>query len=205
MEIRSPLLTRAPTGQAGLTFPIATIPGFNPAGGAVGAGAGASPTREVVALVACCGAKVEVGPCRAEDLYVSPLFLKSRAYVEQLIARRACATWAILSARHGVLMPNAPVRPYDATLAAMTAEARRRWAKRTHGRLVELFPDSTFLVFAGARYLDALACHATCACAKPPRGHGPLEYAVPLARKGIGQQLAALDAALASKEAPPCN
>ena len=67
-------------------------------------------------LVACCGPKLDhAAPAR--DLYTSDLFTKSRAYAE----RNGCG-WAILSAKHGIVLPDEVIAPYDVTLKTMPAE-----------------------------------------------------------------------------------
>jgi hypothetical protein len=53
------------------------------------------PSRRI-GLVGCVKDKVNV-PTKARDLYVSPLFVGRRRYVE-----RTCDQWWILSAAHGL-------------------------------------------------------------------------------------------------------
>jgi hypothetical protein len=142
-----------------------------------------APVSQVVThvgLVACCSEKLDVR-CHAEDLYISPWFRKARDYVKQ-----RCGRWAILSAKHGLLLPQAPVAPYDATLKVMPRLERLRWERAVHGQLVRTFgEDAHFIVVAGAAYAKAL------------RG---LSHEIPFAGMGIGQQLAALNEALAAQE-----
>ena len=56
--------------------------------------------RRILVLVGCCEAKLP-GRHRAADLYQSPLFRRGRAYAEA-----AGYEWAILSAKHGLLLPD---------------------------------------------------------------------------------------------------
>jgi hypothetical protein len=136
---------------------------------------------ESVGLVACSWEKLDVRCC-AEDLYISPWFRKAKAYVQQ-----RCRQWAILSAKHGLLLPRQPVAPYELTLKVLPHAERVRWERRVHAQLVKAFgADAHFLVVAGAAYVKAL------------RG---LDHEVPFAGMGIGQQLAALNEALAGQEA----
>lgn len=80
----------------------------------------ATSARPVV-LVACCGSKLpHAAP--AQDLYVSDLFRKSRAYAEAF----GCA-WYVLSAKHGLLLPGQVVAPYDLTLNRMTRPELMAW------------------------------------------------------------------------------
>jgi hypothetical protein len=132
-----------------------------------------------IGLVACCGKKLD-HPAPARELYQSALFKLSRAYVE----RHCPDGWAILSAKHGLVLPRQIVQPYDRSLAHLSQEARMSWAHRTNRELVARFPGARFVVLAGERYLLAL-------CA--PLGK-PLVYEAPLAGLGIGERLAWLKA-----------
>jgi len=64
----------------------------------------------MIGLVACCKKKLSV-PSRAEDLYISPLFRFASLYCKQ-----QCKTWFILSAKHGLLVPDEFIEPYNLTL-----------------------------------------------------------------------------------------
>jgi hypothetical protein len=83
---------------------------------------------------------------------VSPLFRGRRAFVE-----RSCSRWFILSAKFGLVDPNAILEPYDQTLETASPRARREWSadvltaiRRQVGDLDGL----TFEVHAGSNYLD---------------------------------------------------
>jgi hypothetical protein len=70
-----------------------------------------------VALVSCAKAK-RTQAAAAADLYVSPLFQKMAAF-----ARATCSRWYILSAKHGLLSPDALIAPYDVTLGTLAPRA----------------------------------------------------------------------------------
>lgn len=72
--------------------------------------AGSGPPDLV--LIGCVKSKLGV-PAPAEELYVSPLFRKRRAYAES-----AGTPWFVLSAEHGLLAPSDVVAPYDRALVA---------------------------------------------------------------------------------------
>jgi hypothetical protein len=72
-----------------------------------------------ICLVGCGSAKLE-RPARAKDLYTGSLFVAARAYAEQ------CDDWRILSARYGLLNPDAKVAPYNMRLPSRELE-RRQW------------------------------------------------------------------------------
>ena len=63
-----------------------------------------SPPRTTY-LVSCV-AKKRPQACAAAALYVSPWFRRARSHVE-----RSGAAWFILSARHGLLAPDAIIDP----------------------------------------------------------------------------------------------
>lgn len=105
----------------------------------------------MIGLVACCGQK-RAGTWPARELYVSPLFRLSVAYVE-----RRCREWHILSAKHGLVHPNRILEPYDLTLAEMPVKERAAWTLRVHGELATLRRrGETFLVLGGRHYVAAV-------------------------------------------------
>jgi hypothetical protein len=111
-----------------------------------------SASASPVVLVACAGTKVP-RPAPAKDLYVSALFLKSRAFAERVGGR-----WFILSAKHGLLGPEELVAPYDVTLKDLTRAERRAWAARVFGRLrAELHGGEHLVFLAGTTYRQDLA------------------------------------------------
>ena len=126
-----------------------------------------------IGLVACCATKGAV-PCAAQDLYLSPLFTKSRAWVE-----RHCDQWFILSAKHGLIAPETVIAPYDETLCAMKASARRLWGARVIEAMAEQIDAAApLIVLAGRNYRDPLWPQIE------------RRASVPMEGLGIGQQLA---------------
>ena len=111
---------------------------------------------------------------RAADLYQSPLFKKSREYVE-----KNCDRWFILSAKHGLLPPNAWVPPYDETLSGKSKIDRMRWAYEVEEQLLheDIRLDDTLVVLAGNDYCDWIPLV-------------PFQSERPMQGLGIGQQLA---------------
>lgn len=134
----------------------------------------ASSSTHRLLLVSCVSSKrSQQAPAR--ELYVSPLFLKARAYVEA-----QGSPWFILSAKHGLLAPETMVAPYDQTLNTMPVKERREWAYRV---LAELLPRlggvSTVTLLAGRLYREFLEA--------PLASRVTVE--VPLAGMRIGEQL----------------
>ncbi len=133
---------------------------------------------ERIALVGCVKTKRK-GTFPARDLYVSPLFLKRRAYVEATGVR-----WWILSAEHGLVAPMTNLRDYERTLNRMSAADRRSWGERVLRQLrAELgsLDGYTFEVHAGSHYVAAIAAGLRAAGAT---------IDLPTAGLGLGQQLA---------------
>lgn len=88
----------------------------------------------------------------ARDLYTSPLFCRRRSHVEA-----TCEAWVILSALHGVVLPDEVLDPYDRTLKTVSASERRRWAGDVLADLERYFGPLRAHVFelhAGSEYVD---------------------------------------------------
>jgi hypothetical protein len=99
-----------------------------------------------VVLVACCRPKL-AGSHRAKEIYQSDLFKKSKAYAEQHGDK-----WAILSALHGLVMPDQLLTKYDKTLNAMTSGERRKWSELVGQQISDHFPGARLVVLAGTNY-----------------------------------------------------
>lgn len=135
-----------------------------------------------ICLVACAASK-RVAPAAARDLYVSPLFEKSRDYAE-----RAFDRWYILSAKHGLLRPDERTEPYDETLNRVKRDQRRQWADCVLRDLLRRTrPGDVVTILAGRKYRDDLV----------PRlqEHGR-EVRIPMEGLRIGEQLSWLNSAL---------
>ena len=66
-----------------------------------------------ICLVACVSLK-DTSKMRAGDIYLSPLFKKAKEY-----AINNCDRWYILSAKYGLIPPDAIIKPYEKTLNKM--------------------------------------------------------------------------------------
>jgi hypothetical protein len=93
-------------------------------------------------------------PAPARCLYTGNLFELASAYVE-----RACDTWYVLSAKHGLVAPGFPLAPYELSLYDFKAKRRRAW---TRGVLESIenrglnTPDTRWMVLAGEIYRQYL-------------------------------------------------
>jgi hypothetical protein len=127
-----------------------------------------------IGLVGCVKQKA-IAPRPARELYVSPLFVGRRQYVE-----RSCDQWVILSARHGVVEPLTVLEPYDETLDTASTERRQRWSHWVLEQLAALFvplDGHTFEIHAGRPYWAfglADGLHAAGATVEMPTGDLPI-------------------------------
>lgn len=102
-------------------------------------------------LVSCASTKLEV-PAKAEDLYVSPLFIKAKRF-----AQLGADKWFILSAKHRLLEPHRRIKPYDKTLLLMPKEQRKKWASQVARELRgKTSPKDHIVILAGEAYRQYL-------------------------------------------------
>jgi hypothetical protein len=105
-----------------------------------------------VGLVGCGKTKLD-HPAPAKDLYVSPLFRAARRYAES-----CCDEWVILSAGHGVLLPEQVIAPYERPLSKMRLAEKEQWSRRVTNYLRQHYAglDVRFIGLAGEEYLSRL-------------------------------------------------
>lgn len=104
-----------------------------------------------IGLVGCVKSK-RVVPAKAADIYVSALFRGRRAYVEE-----TCDRWFILSAKHGLVLPNQTLQPYDLAMSSLSVQQRRAWSADVIRDLHRQIPNMravTFEIHVGAPYRD---------------------------------------------------
>ena len=131
-----------------------------------------------IALVSCVKSK-QSGPAPASELYMSPLFKGLRSY-----ARANADAWYILSAKHGLLSPDAIIHPYEQTLNTMPRTERTAWAARVWEQLLPVLPPNVHvIVLAGASYRRDLVPRL--------RRHG-VDVSIPFEGLSFGRQLARL-------------
>lgn len=125
-----------------------------------------------IGLVAC--AKTKASDAQpAKDLYLSHIFLLAKRYCEENYER-----WYILSACHGLLLPETIIEPYDYTLATFSPAARENWRQIVIGQIkAKENGDPLFCFHAGGWYAKLLAGHVG-------------DSLLPLKGLGIGQQIA---------------
>ncbi|HEY0638757.1 MAG TPA: hypothetical protein VGD67_13990 [Pseudonocardiaceae bacterium] len=104
-----------------------------------------------IGLVGCVKEKVHA-PAPARDLYVSPLFVGRRGFVE-----RSCDRWFVLSGRHGLVAPSTVLAPYDQSLADSSPAERHSWSRRVLDELaaaVGPLGRHTYEIHADETYRD---------------------------------------------------
>ena len=104
-----------------------------------------------VGLISCVKKKQDK-EADASELYISPLFKKSKAYATERLDK-----YFILSAKYGLLKPTDKIQPYDMTLNTMHKEERIEWAENVFKELIEVISKKDEIVFlAGENYREFL-------------------------------------------------
>lgn len=104
-------------------------------------------------LVGCAKSKLDHSSS-ARDLYTSPLFRLRRDWAEQ-----SGKPWFILSALHGLLLPEELVAPYDCYLPHESTAYRLAWGRRVLARLDELavpLAHARVEIHAGSVYVEPI-------------------------------------------------
>lgn len=83
----------------------------------------------------------------------SPLFSGSVRLLQEVYRVDG---WVILSAKYGVLSPEALIEPYDLTLGALSPLQRSQWATAVSQELRRRFPFQSFVALVGGHYSKGL-------------------------------------------------
>jgi hypothetical protein len=126
-----------------------------------------------IALIACASQKLS-HRAKASELYTSTLF---RLNLQYATCRQVDQVY-ILSAKHGLLSPEASIEPYNVTLNAMSAADVKRWAEQVLIQLDDCcdLQGDHFVILAGIKYRKYLVPHMA-------------SYEVPMEGLRIGKQL----------------
>ena len=111
-----------------------------------------------VYLISCVKSKQKTQPsCRAEDMYVSPLYRASLAYALNRAEDKTKQVF-ILSALYGFLSLNEIISTYEKTLGKMPRAEVIEWGRLVAERLTKLFniEDTNFVFLAGDKYVSPL-------------------------------------------------
>jgi len=105
-----------------------------------------------VGLIACCKEKLDHA-APAEELYKSQLFKASKQWITKKVDE-----WGILSAEHGLVLPDQVIEPYDRALSTLTRLQKERWCDYVHEQLMDKWSDNAiYMIVAGADYRSVLS------------------------------------------------
>ena len=129
-----------------------------------------------IVLISCVKTKLD-HPAKAENLYISDLFVKNLAYAKKLKPDYIF----ILSAKYGLVKLNDRIAPYEKTLNQMPVHERRAWAS---GMISELrkyanLEQDEFIILAGEKYREFILPYMR-------------NYKIPFEGLSFGNQLKAL-------------
>ncbi len=85
----------------------------------------------MIVFLSCAKTKKDT-PCKARDMYISDLFVKSYAYAESLHPDKIY----ILSAKYGLLRPDQIIEPYEQTLVGAKTDTCKRWAVMVYKQML---------------------------------------------------------------------
>ncbi|MDD9798137.1 MAG: hypothetical protein OXT03_03390 [Alphaproteobacteria bacterium] len=112
----------------------------------------------------------------AKDLYISPLFKKSRKYVEPFNM-----PWFILSEEYGLLSPDKKIKPYEKTLKKMNTKEKKDWAERVISQMENNLPEADeIIILAGKNYYKNLFAYLE---------ENYKKVTIPMGNLGIGERL----------------
>jgi hypothetical protein len=110
-----------------------------------------------IVLISCVSQKRDYRT-KAEDMYTSPLFIKSMKYAKSILRPDKIF---ILSAKYDLLPLDKEIDPYNVTLVTMKRTDRREWAKMVVSQLQNVCDrgSDTFIFLAGRKYYEDLIPH----------------------------------------------
>ncbi len=135
-----------------------------------------------IILISCVKTKLD-HPAKAENLYISDLFVKNLAFAKKLKPDYIF----ILSAKYGLLKLNDRIAPYEKTLNQMPVDERRVWAAGVISELRKYanLQQDEFIILAGDKYREFLLPYMC-------------NYKIPFEGLSFGNQLKALKKVLGS-------
>ena len=109
-----------------------------------------------IVLLPCAKSK-RSEPCKAMDMYISPLFRGGLRYAQSLKPDKIF----ILSAKYGLLHLYDRIIPYERTLNKMGRKERKVWAAGVLAQLIQEcdLENDKFIILAGEKYREELLPH----------------------------------------------
>ena len=111
----------------------------------------------IIALISCVSKKCQY-KTKAQNMYISPLFLKSLKYVNHIL--KPTKTF-ILSAKYGLLETDKEIEPYNETLNDKNQNEKLAWANNVMNQLRKEcdIKNDKFIFLAGKAYYEKLIFH----------------------------------------------
>ncbi len=106
-----------------------------------------------VLLISCVKKKKSI-KCKAEDLYMGPLFKNSLCLARKMNADKIY----ILSAKHHLLPLETEIEPYSLTLKNFKPKEKIDWGKKVIEQLSQVsdLKNDVFVVLAGKEYINPI-------------------------------------------------
>lgn len=105
-----------------------------------------------VVLISC-GKEKRQWSCRASEMYCSERFISAKQFAQQ-----QNYDWYVISAKHGLLHPDAMIEPYDLSILNFTDNEKNLWAEKITNDIFKLHELSTkIMILADNNYSNALA------------------------------------------------
>jgi hypothetical protein len=103
-----------------------------------------------------CGKEKLPHAAPASELYTGPFFKLSKQWISK--PGRVDA-WGILSAKHGLVLPDQEIEPYDLSLNQLTYQECVKWGEGVHQQLEFQWGvnDVIWLILAGSSYRLAVS------------------------------------------------
>lgn len=126
-----------------------------------------------IVIAVMCGQRKVNYACCAEELYCGSLFKAAKGW-----AKRHAIEWFIVSAKHGLLLPQTIVAPYDVKLGkganALNKQQQSQWAEQTRKLIEERYGKRRIVCLCSKEYESAFS---------------GLNCYFPLQRMGIGKRI----------------
>ena len=109
---------------------------------------------EKVVLISCVSKKCSY-KTEAQNMYTSPLFVKSLKYASDILKPKKIF---ILSAKYGLLNINEEIEPYNETLNGKNKKEKEEWANNVLNQLKKecKINNDRFIFLAGRNYYEYL-------------------------------------------------
>jgi len=110
-----------------------------------------------IALISCVSKKCQY-KTKAQNMYISPLFIKSLKYINDILKPNKTF---ILSAKYGLLETDKEIEPYNETLKDKNQKEKLTWANNVMNQLRKEcnVNNDKFIFLAGKAYYENLIVH----------------------------------------------